>query len=68
MKPYDQPGEGGTVDSLELPVDEVVLGAALAEIDLCRELDEEDWPVAEGVAAGRSSQRHTNPRTRHTRL
>ena len=68
MEPYDQPGKGGAVDSLELPIDEVVLGAALAEVDLCGKLDEEDWPIAEGVAAVRSSQRHTYPCTRHTRL
>ncbi len=49
MEAHNQPWEGGSVDGLELIVDEVVLGAALTEVNLCGELDEEDGAIGEGV-------------------
>lgn len=52
MEAYNQPWEDCAVDSLQLSVNEVVLSTTLAEVNLCGELDEEDWAVAECVAAG----------------
>ena len=52
VEAHNQPGEDCTVDCLQLSIDEVVLSAALAEVNLCGELDEEDWTIAEGVTAG----------------
>jgi len=49
VEPDHQPWEGCTVDGLEGIVDEVMLGTALAKVNLCGELDEEDGAVGEGV-------------------
>lgn len=61
VEAHNQPGEGGAVHCLQLTIDEVVLGAALAEVNLSGKLDEEDWTVAEGVTADGtcSQERHT---------
>ena len=51
VEAHNQPGKGGTIHCLQLPIDEVMLSAALAEVNFSGELDEEDWTVAEGVTA-----------------
>ena len=61
MEADNQPWENGTVDSLQLAVDEVMLSTALAEVNLCGELDEEDWAVAKSVAARNKFSFNFNP-------
>lgn len=46
-----QPWVDGSVDRLELIVDEVMLSAALTKVNLSGELDEEDGAVGERVPA-----------------
>ena len=54
MESHNQPGVGSAVHRLEGVVDEVVLSAALAKVDLSGELDEEDWAIGKGVPAAKA--------------
>ena len=58
MEAHQQPGECGAVDGLEFIEDEIVLGAALPEINFCGELDEEDGSIGKGVPASQKCVSH----------